>query len=96
MQIYLYAKDNFGGYANADYFDETNVIMLSEETLRQLEQGVKDEVITQIEKKYNQSSTKMFNIQFTSEPDFIAWVKKRLEKFPDESTIALLKKYISC
>lgn len=84
---------NFGGYANTDYFDETNVIMLSEETLRQLKQGVKDDVITQIEEKYNQSSAKMFNIQFTSEPDFIAWVKKRLEKFPDESTIALLNKY---
>lgn len=86
---------NFGGYANTDYFDETNVIMLSEETLRQLEQGIKDDVITLIEKKYNQSSAKMFNIQFTSEPDFIAWVKKRLEKFPDESTMKLLEMYES-
>lgn len=84
---------NFGGYANKEYFDDTNVIMLSEETLRQLEQGIKDEVITDIEKHYNESSTKMFNIQFTSEPDFINWVKKRMEKFPDESTIALMEKY---
>ena len=86
---------NFGGYANTDYFDETNVIMLSEETLRQLEQGIKDDVITQIENKYNQSSSKMFNIQFTCEPDFITWVKKRLEKFPDESTMKLLEMYES-
>ena len=47
----------------------------------------------EIEKTYNESSTKMFNIQFTSEPDFISWVKKRMEKFPDESTITLLNDY---
>lgn len=83
---------NFGGYANKEYFDDTNVIMLSDETLQLLEQGIKDEVITHIEKNYNDSSAKFFNIQFTSEPDFINWVRKRMEKFPDESTIALLEK----
>ena len=93
MDIIRQLIGNFGGYANKEYFDDTNVIMLSEETLRQLEQGIKDKVITDIEKHYNESSAKMFNIQFTSEPDFIYWVKKRLEKYPDESTIALLDKY---
>lgn len=84
---------NFGGYANTEYFDETNVVMLSKETLRLMEQGIKDDVITTIEKQYNESSAKFFNIQFTSEPDFIAWVKKRMKKFPDVSTMALLEKY---
>ena len=84
---------NYGGYANAEYFDDTNVIMLSAETLRQLEVGVKDDVIRNIEKLYNESSAMFFNIQFTSEPDFIAWVKKRMEKYPDESTMALLEEY---
>lgn len=86
---------NFGGYANTEYFDETNVVMLSAETMRLLEQGIKDDVIKQIEKQYNESSAMFFNIQFTSEPEFISWVKKRLEKFPDESTIKLLEKYES-
>ena len=84
---------NFGGYANAEYFDDTNVIMLSEDTLDKLKQGIKDDVITQIETQYNNGSTRMFNIQFTSEPDFIAWVKKRMEKYPDESTLSLLAQY---
>lgn len=84
---------NFGGYANPEYYDDTNVIMLGEETMRKLEQGIKDDIIVQIENQYNNSSAKMFNIQFTSESDFINWVKKRMEKFPDESTLALLKKY---
>ena len=86
---------NFGGFANKEYFDDTNVIMLSDETLRLLEQGIKDEIITDIEKRYNESSAKFFNIQFTSEQDFISWVKKRMEKFPDESTMELLRKYDS-
>ena len=86
---------NFGGYANAEYFDDTNIIMLSAETLENLKQGIKDDVILQIENQYNNSSAKMFNIQFTSEPDFIEWVKKRLEKFPDESTLVLLEKFES-
>ena len=84
---------NFGGYGNPEYYDDTNVIMLSEKTLRLLEKGIKDDVIIQIEKHYNESSAKMFNIQFTSESDFIFWIKKRMQKFPDESTLALLKKY---
>ena len=85
---------NFGGFANAEYFDETNVVMLSAETLHLLEQGIKDDVITDIEKHYNESSDMFFNIQFTSEPDFISWVKKRMEKYPDESTLRLLELYV--
>lgn len=84
---------NFGGYASTVYYDETNVIMLSENTLHLLEQGIKDDVITSIEKQYNEGPAKMFNIQFTSEPDFINWVKKRLKMFPDASTQALLDRY---
>ena len=94
MSVLRQIIGNFGGYANTEYFNETNVIMLSEETFRLLEQGINDDVITNIEKQYNESSTKLFNIQFTSEPDFICWVKKRLEKYPDESTKALMDKYI--
>lgn len=85
---------NFGGFANTEYFDETNVVMLGAETMRLLEQGIKDDVIKDIEKHYNDSSAMFFNIQFTSEPDFILWVKKRMEEYPDESTISLMNKYL--
>ena len=93
MSVIRQLIGNLGGYANAEYFDDTNIIMLSEETLQQLKQGIKDDVISTIEKQYNESSAKFFNIQFTSEPDFISWVKKRMEKSPDKSTMALLGKY---
>lgn len=84
---------NYGGYANADYYDDTNIVMLSDATLEKLKQGIKDEVILYIENRYNRSNTKMFNIQFTSVGDFINWVKVRIRQFPDESTIELLSKY---
>ena len=86
---------NLGGYANKEYFDDTNMILLSDETLKKLEQGIKDNVILNIEDRYNKSNTKIFNIQFTSESDFIEWVKHRMERYPDDSTIALLRKYES-
>lgn len=84
---------NFGGYANPEYYDDTNIVMLADSTIANLEQGMKDKIIIDLENKYNKSSSKMFNVQFTSESDFIKWVKTRMEKFPDESTKALMKKY---
>lgn len=84
---------NYGGYANAEYNDETNIVMLSADTFHLLEQGIKDDVIKQIEKQYNESTSPVFNIQFTNEIEFIAWVNKRVEKFPDESTLQLLNIY---
>lgn len=95
METFFQMIGNLGGYANKEYYDDTNMIMLSDETLMKLEQGIKDEVILDIEKRYNNSSTKIFNIQFTSESDFINWVKQRMIVFPDKSTITLLQKYES-
>ena len=96
MDAFYQIIGNLGGYANKEYFDETNLILLSNETLRKLEEGIKDNVILDIENRYNKSSAKIFNVQFTSESDFINWVEKRMVLFPDESTITLMQKYKSC
>ena len=93
MDAFCQIIGNLGGYANKEYFDDTNMIMLGDETLRKLEQGIKDNVILDIENRYNKSNAKIFNVQFTSESDFINWVKQRMTIYPDESTIALLQKY---
>jgi hypothetical protein len=95
MGAFFQIIGNLGGYANKEYYDDTNMILLSDETLRKLEQGIKDEVIIDIENRYNKSNTKIFNVQFTSESDFIGWVKRRMEIYPDDSTITLLNKYES-
>lgn len=84
---------NLGGYANKEYFDDTNLVMLSQDTLENLKNGNKDDVIKNIENTYNNSDAILFNVQFTSESDFIKWVKQRMIIFPDESTLKLLKLY---
>lgn len=93
MYAFYQMIGNLGGYANREYFDDTNLILLSDATLQNLEQGIKDDVILCIEDVYNKSDANMFNVQFTSEHDFIKWVKRRLEIFPDISTMDLLKIY---
>ena len=93
MDAFCQIIGNLGGYANKEYYDDTNMILLSDETLRNLKQGVKDTTILDIENRYNKSNAKIFNVQFTSESDFINWVKKRMVLYPDESTITLLHKY---
>ena len=95
MDSFFQMIGNLGGYANKEYFDDTNMILLGDETLRKLEQGIKDCVILDIEDRYNKSNTKIFNIQFTCESDFIGWVKRRMEIYPDENTITLLHRYES-
>lgn len=95
MSSFCQIIGNLGGYANKEYFDDTNMILLSDKTLKNLEQGIKDSVILDIEKRYNSSNTKIFNVQFTSESDFIGWVKRRMKVYPDDSTIALLQSYES-
>ncbi|MBR6171249.1 MAG: hypothetical protein IKQ51_11215 [Bacteroidaceae bacterium] len=82
---------NMGAYANKEYLDDTNIILLPDETLRKLEQGVKDEVIQEIEKYYRKSSVRFQNIRFTCESDFLCWVKSRLATAPDECTLHLLE-----
>lgn len=95
MNVFRQIIGNLGGYANAEYYDETNVILLGDETLKKLEQGIKDDTIRYIEDKYNNGSSSMFNVQFTCESDFIAWVEKRVEKFNDERTRKLIEAYHS-
>lgn len=82
---------NMGAYANKEYLDDTNIILLPDETLRKLEHGVKDEVIQEIEKYYRKSSVRFQNIRFTCESDFLCWVKSRLATAPDECTQHLLE-----
>ena len=84
---------SMGGYANKEYLDDTNIILLPDGLLRKLEEGVKDEVIQEIEKYYRKSSVRFQNILFTCEKDFLSWVKGRMETAPDECTLRLLEIY---
>lgn len=93
MDAFRQIIGNLGGYANRQYYDDTNIVMLGISTLQKLEQGIKDDVIIKIENQYNNSNAKIFNVQFTCESDFIKWVEYLMERYPDESTINYLNIY---
>jgi hypothetical protein len=93
MGVFYQIIGNLGGYANKEYLDDTNIILLPDNTLRKLEQGVKDDIVLDIEKRYNKSNARFLNIQFTCETDFISWVKRWGKTAPDESTRRLLEVY---
>ena len=93
MYVFYQIIGNMGAYANKEYLDDTNIILLPDETLRKLEQGVKDEVVQEIEKYYRKSSVRFQNIRFTCEGDFLSWVKSRMATAPDECTLRLLEIY---
>lgn len=93
MGVLFQIIGNLGGYANKEYLDDTEIIMLSDETLRKLKQGVKDNVVAEVEKYYAKSTAKFQNIRFIRESDFLGWVKHRLVTAPDEGTRKLLEIY---
>lgn len=95
MGVFSQIIGNLGGYANLEYYDDTNIVLLSDKTLYNLKNGIKDGAILDIENRYNNGNSKSFNIQFSCESDFIKWVEKRMESLPDESTIKLLNIYLS-
>lgn len=84
---------NMGAYANKEYLDDTDMILLPDESLRKLEQGTKDEVVLYLEKQYGKSSIRFQKLRFTTESDFLGWVKRRLGRFPDVRTLNLLDIY---
>ena len=84
---------NMGAYANKEYLDDTDMVLLPDESLRKLEQGTKDEVVLFLEKQYGKSSVKFQRLRFTTESEFLGWVKRRLKKYPDEGTLKLLDIY---
>lgn len=83
---------NLGGYSNDKNLPNTDMIMLSDETIDNLKNGIKDSVIQKVEDDYNKGTSKIFGCCFTRASDFIKWVDYRLSKCPDESTQRLRDK----
>jgi len=81
---------NLGGFSNNQNLPNTDMVMLSDETVENLKRGIKDSVILKIEKDYNNGSSKMFSCCFTRVSDFLKWLDFRLSQCPDTSTQALV------
>lgn len=83
---------NLGGFSNDQNYPNSDMILLPDETVEKLKNGIKDSIIHKIEDDYNRGDSKIFNCCFTCLSDFLKWVDFRLSKCPDSSTIELMNK----
>lgn len=67
---------NRGIYANTYIDDTTDVIVISDNSLRHLKEGTSDETQHYIEQQYNQSRAQAFRFVMTSEGELLDWLKK--------------------
>ena len=67
---------NRGVYANAYIDDTTDVLVISDASLKHLQEGTTDDSLRYIENWYNQSRAQAFRFTMTSEGELLAWLKK--------------------
>ena len=65
---------NRGIYANAYIDDTTDVIVISNNSLRHLQEGQTDDSLRYIEQQYNKSRSPIFRYVMTSEGELLAWL----------------------
>lgn len=77
VQASLYQMlGNRGVYANAYIDDTTDVLVISDSTLKHLQEGQTDETLHYIERQYNQSRAQAFRFVMTSEGELLTWLNK--------------------
>ena len=85
---------NLGAFGDHEIYPETNVIVLSDQTIEKLETGEKDDTILFIENHYNSNKSRIFQFSFISESAILNFCKERCEQYGDEVTMSLYEKYI--
>jgi DNA polymerase-3 subunit epsilon len=68
-----------GALTNEELDPTIDIILLGDETIANLRNGITDDVIELIEKKYNESKSISFKFVFLSEFEFISYYKYRVE-----------------
>ena len=68
---------NRGIYANTYIDDTTDVVVISDSSLRHLQEDTTDDTLHYIEQQYNQSRAQTFRFSLTSEGDLLTWLKNR-------------------
>lgn len=68
---------NRGIYANSYIDDTTDVLVISDNSLQNLQKGETDEHLGYIEKQYNQSRSQAFRFTMTSEGELLAWLGEK-------------------
>ena len=97
LNIFSQLIGNIGGYANREFFDDTQMILLSDKTVDRLMHDESDSTVKKIEETYNAATDSLgfFNYTFTTESNMLEWIKERCEKCGDHVTMNLLEQYIN-
>lgn len=84
---------NLGAFDPLELDKNTNICILSDETINKLQRGEKDETILYIENFYNNNRAVVFDFTFLSETDVLDFALQRSKKCGDDLTLNYLKKY---
>ena len=91
---FLQILGNLGAFCDKEIYPETTICLLSDRTLKNLQDGTKDETILYIEKLYNEAKSINFDFKFLSESDILDFCKERCERCGDDVTMDLYEKYM--
>ena len=80
---------------NLSIYPETNICVLSNNTIEQLKQGIKDETILYIQNYYNNNKAVKFDFKFISEQEILDFCKKRCDMCGDMCTKELYLLYMN-
>ena len=75
---------NRGIYANTYIDDTTDVVVISDSSLRHLQEDTSDDTLRYIEQQYNQSRAPAFRYVMTSEGELLAWLNKAASHDPSK------------
>lgn len=76
-------------------YPDTNICVLSNQTISKLENGIKDETILYIQDFYNNNKSVKFDFKFISEQEILDFCKSRCEKCGDKCTMDLYNAYLN-
>lgn len=93
----LYLKQllgNLGAYANEELFPETNICLLSDDTIEVLQQGTKNDTIKYIQDTYNKEKSVTFDFNFMGLSNLLNYCQTRCEQYHDDLTLSLYEQFM--
>lgn len=85
---------NLGAYANEELFPETNICLLSDDTIESLLKGTKNDTIKFIQDTYNKEKSVTFDFNFMGLSELLETCKKRCDNCHDELTLSLYEQFM--
>lgn len=95
FDLFSQITGNLGAFGDNSIYPETNICILSDNTIEKLTKGIKDETILYIENFYNKNKSNRFNLSFLSESELLNYCKQRSEQCGDDYTLYLYNKYMN-